>query len=521
MITNIKYVGQCKPIDRADRVVSPGTTEQPVLLGLNTDARGNASADTGGGGPDVNSAKQGELVDRSGPVGPQSTTEQSALLGLKMDGTENTPVCQGGPAMISAGRGEPVDRSGPVGSQSTYEQPVLLGLVTDDRGNATTGPVDHDLILAGRGETVDGPLLVGSHIRTEQSVFLGLDVDRVEHVPASTVVPDVMMYRNQSFADRPVDQDDTRRPVGTEWMHAENDADRPTAGGPVALLFNSDPLCPSGMPFLNDLHQPLAVGPVGQPIITGPLGKHVSEPDCRRTNRIHSGPGGSTGVLDTVNQTGSDVPTDRLNIGCRAAEDPLQVNRYWFRMTLSPYRGINRWTTNADVFSRVKMSDEEMYNRHYHPFKSSLLQWDKGVLPEASDPEFVPCVERLVHEALARDEDPLVDNEYPELISCMVKSFRMLWSTWKEHDVRLREQGTVCTTPGCQCYRRDHIMFRKFANGMETDDSESEEIADWDKRSYGMRNTDSYSEGVVPRTYTPPPPPTEETRPEVCKPEET
>ena len=47
MMTNIKYVGRGKPIDRADPVVSPGTTEQPVLLGLNTDARGNASADTG------------------------------------------------------------------------------------------------------------------------------------------------------------------------------------------------------------------------------------------------------------------------------------------------------------------------------------------------------------------------------------------------------------------------------------------------------------------------------------------
>ena len=59
MMTNINYVGRCKPVDRADQV---GTTEQPVLLGLNTDERGNASAGTGG--PDVNSAKQ------SGPVGP-------------------------------------------------------------------------------------------------------------------------------------------------------------------------------------------------------------------------------------------------------------------------------------------------------------------------------------------------------------------------------------------------------------------------------------------------------------------
>ena len=109
--------------------------------------------------------------------------------------------------------------------------------------------------------------------------------------------------------------DKTRRPVGTEGMHAVNDSDRPTAGGPVGRLFNSDPLGPSGMPSLDKLYQPLAVGPVGQPFITSPLGNHVSESDCRRTNRINSGPGGSTGVLDPVNQTGSDVQTDRLSIG--------------------------------------------------------------------------------------------------------------------------------------------------------------------------------------------------------------
>ena len=52
MVTNINDVGRCKPIDREDQGVSPGTTEQPVLLGMNTDERGNASAGTGG--PDVN-----------------------------------------------------------------------------------------------------------------------------------------------------------------------------------------------------------------------------------------------------------------------------------------------------------------------------------------------------------------------------------------------------------------------------------------------------------------------------------
>ena len=43
-------------------MVSPGTTEQPVSLSLNTDARGNASADTGG--PDVYSdSNEGNVTD--------------------------------------------------------------------------------------------------------------------------------------------------------------------------------------------------------------------------------------------------------------------------------------------------------------------------------------------------------------------------------------------------------------------------------------------------------------------------
>ena len=199
--------------------------------------------------------------------------------------------------------------------QVTIEQSVLLGLKTVETENTPMDPRGLDMNSAGRGELVCRPGKVGLQNRTEQSVSSEVGADQVGHVPTSPVDPEVLWHRNQSFTDGPVGQDGTRRPVGTEWMHAESDADRPMAGGPVAQLFNSDPLCPSGMPFLDELDQPLAVGPVGQPFITGPLGKHVSEPDCRRTNRIHSGPGGSTGVLDAANQTGTDVQTDRLGMG--------------------------------------------------------------------------------------------------------------------------------------------------------------------------------------------------------------
>ena len=381
---------------------------------------------------------------------------------------------------------------------------------------------------------VDRPDLVGPHSNTEQSVFLRLDVDQVEHISANIVHPGVKMFRIQPVTDGPAGPDRTRRPVGTEWMHAEHDADRPTAGGPVAKLFNSDPLCPSGMPFLDELYQPLAIGPVGQPFITGPLGEYVSEPDRKRRSQIYSGPEGSTGVLDAVNQTGSDVQTDRLSIsttngpansGNIPPSSDLGVhswNEQWKNMSENSTYSASRqtvgsdcegsgrvplieirappnteeeedsdypWTDrllsrkldgsssevvydedgrvphsavtgcgsdrNTDIAalsdfsddsaetgvrrlsdcrvpvpvqpilvaedvipipwdqpvdhacraipeSEVEMSYEETYIPVL-PIKSSLLRWDKGVLPGPDDPEFEHCAKRMLSEALARD----------------------------------------------------------------------------------------------------------------------
>ena len=49
----MNYAGRREPVDWSGQVGPLGTTEQPVLLGLNTDERGNASA--GPVSPDVNS----------------------------------------------------------------------------------------------------------------------------------------------------------------------------------------------------------------------------------------------------------------------------------------------------------------------------------------------------------------------------------------------------------------------------------------------------------------------------------
>ena len=163
-------------------------------------------------------------------------------------------------------------------------------------------PVGHDVMLAGRGEMVDGPDLVGPHSSTEQSVVLRLDVDQVEHVPANIVHPGVKMFRNQPVTDGPAGPDRTRRPVGTDGMHAVHDADRPTAGGPVGRLFNLGPLDPSRMPSLDESNQPLAMGPLGTE------GIHAVNDSDRPTA---GGPVGRLFSLDPMGPSGMSSSGDR------------------------------------------------------------------------------------------------------------------------------------------------------------------------------------------------------------------
>ena len=54
-------------------------------------------------------------MDRSGPVGPQSNTEQPVLLDLNTDERGNAPAGPVGPDVILAGRGETVEMAGPSG----------------------------------------------------------------------------------------------------------------------------------------------------------------------------------------------------------------------------------------------------------------------------------------------------------------------------------------------------------------------------------------------------------------------
>ena len=523
----------------------------------------------------------------------------------------------------------------------------------------------HDVILAGRGETVDRPGLVGPQNRTEHCVILGLDAGQVGHVPASTVDPDVVIYRSQSVPDDPLGQDKMLRPVETEGMHAVNGSDRPTAGGPVGRLLELDPSGHSGVSSSDDFCQQLAVGPVGQPCTTGPQDDRVRESDYERTSRIDNGPESPTGLLDPVSQTGKKIRTDHIRIDtvnepASAGDSILSSDsgvhswkEQWENMSENSIYGASEQTDSltyrcsrrgnlgdirmppnteeegdsdypwaerllskeSDGFSsnvvyhsdgrllysvvtgegsdscaatsgniggrsdiavvsdssddmeetgvsllsagrlpygrydgrvvnmkggpdglpdmddsdcesnasdRVFRTDQEsqklgptvqpmmvagdvvpiprdqpvdhergsvagngvdvfsvkMSNLCDRPVGNWEPEWDGEVPQERGDPGYWDYIYLLAMQALKTGEDTRVNDKYSEVVTLVVDSVKMVGKGCYEHDRRLEEQQTGCTSPGCQCHRRLDLMFRELNTWSETDDSELEDIAD-------------------------------------------
>ena len=112
-------------------------------------------------------------------------------------------------------------------------------------------------ISDGRGVRMDR-----SAFSPDQSTSPELDVNGGGgKVPFIRRHPETMMSQIQPVADGPAGSDRTRRPVGTDGIQILHNGDRPMPVGPVGPVLHSDPLGPSRMPSLDDLHQPLTVDP--------------------------------------------------------------------------------------------------------------------------------------------------------------------------------------------------------------------------------------------------------------------
>ena len=209
---------------------------------------------------------------------------------------------------------------------------------------------------------------------------------------------------------------------------------------------------------------------------------------------------GSDGNTDIA--TLSDFSEDSAETGVRRLSDyqvPVPVQPIVVAEDVIP---IPRDPPVDDTYRAIPESEVELSYIPGLPIKSSLLQWDRGVLPGLENrEEFMRCAGRMLSEALARDEDPVLDKAYPEFIQCMVKCKRILKKIWGEHNARLEEQGTVCTTPGCQCFQYLRRGWRRMTRSRRKSLTGMSSHAGWGVLTVSQK---MWSLGLI---RTPPPPP--------------
>ena len=160
-------------------------------------------------------------------------------------------------------------------------------------------------------------------------------------------------------------------------------------------------------------------------------------------------------------------------------------------------------------------STEEESNLCDRPVTKTVMAGDGQDSLDPNDTEYWANFSRLTRQAFLLDDDSLSDSNYPDAVKNLVRRSRLTIMALNEYDAPPFEQQTGCGTPGCQCDECVEFRVRDSEDMMETDESEWEDAAVRDNRSYEMNINYNYSEGMAPRTYTPPP--KEETRPEVCK----
>ena len=159
---------------------------------------------------------------------------------------------------------------------------VSTKMMNDEKYVGRFKPMDRaysvvrDVLLTGQLEIVTRSDPVGPHSRQDQSVSLRLNTDQGEHIPTHRVHPGVKMFRAQPVADGPAGPDRSRRPVGTEEIHAVHDDVRPTAGGPVGRLPDPGTLKYRKISSPDDSYQPLFTGPLGTNELDAIVGRRLA-----------------------------------------------------------------------------------------------------------------------------------------------------------------------------------------------------------------------------------------------------
>ena len=266
---------------------------------------------------------------------------------------------------------------------------------------------------------------------------------------------------------------------------------------------------------------------MGQPFTPGP---HVRVSDCKRMDRIDDSPVGSTGILDPVKQTGSPIQTDFMKIG--TINEPASLGD----TPPSSDSGVHSLGEQWENMSTNSIDMESEQNER--PTYGSTMRRrvsDTSVPPNTEEGEDIdyPWTDRLLERE--SDENSSIDIQQNDRkvqfskVTIYVSENSMVHSgtdgrnsdigalsDFSDDDEETGvEQLSGCRIPGCQCDGRIPFMEWGSDDMTETDDSEYEGSIDRAKRLYVESYNYELSEGMTPKTYNPPPPPTEEPAPEV------
>ena len=471
--------------------------------------------------------------------------------GVMRDAGVSTEVI---PTKSSAGRQKPINRSGLVGSQNKTDQPVLTGSNEDQVGTVPTGPVGSDIIIDRIQPVAEGPVGRFSTRRTvgTDGMFSTSDSDQPtadgpvgRFITHSPLEPDhgITSDSDQPTTDGPVGRFITHSPVGPDHG-ITSDLDQPTTDGPVGRFITHSPVGPDsitsacdpdrpvtddpvGQSFITvgprrmfspyELNQTVTVGPEDQPAISGLVGTHEGEPDCKQTDQISESPVGSTEILDRVKQTINPSRTDFAKSGI--VNDPASsgdtppssdsgvhsLGEQWGNMSTSSIdmgsEQYNRPTPGNECIGRISNSHvppntEEDEDIDY-PWTDCLL--NKGLNNNVSIQNKdgrIQCKKVTICEYESSSVDSGTDGVNSDIAAL---------TDFPDDDEETRiEQPSGGRIPGCQCEGRVEFMEWGSDDMTETDDSEYDDPMNRANRLYVENYNYDLSEGMTPMTYNPP-----------------
>ena len=265
---------------------------------------------------------------------------------------------------------------------------------------------------------------------------------------------------------------------------------------------------------LYELNQPVAVGPVGQPFTTGPVGTHEKVSNCKQMDRIADSPVGSTEIPDPAKQMESPIQTDFMKIG--TTNEPASLGD----TPPSSDSGVHSLGEQWENMSTSSIDMESEQNEG--PTNGSPMGWhvsDNRVPPNTEEDEDInyPWTDCLLNEE--SDENSSIDIpqngrniQYNDVTICENEHSSVNSGTdggnsdigvladFSDDDEETRvEQLSGCRIPGCQCEGRIEYMEWGSDDMTETDDSEYEDPIDRANRMYVESYNYDLSEGMTLR----------------------